>query len=1037
MSALMVPPEWKALAQLRREGIEGIRKNGWEDGIKRLLTDLYPDNAHFLYELLQNAEDTRATEVTFRLHPDRLEFSHNGRRLFNLDDVEAITGIGISPKCDDPTSIGKFGVGFKAVFAYTATPAIRSGAFAFTIRDMVVPEWGRTTQPVGAITDFSIPFDHPRKGVQQACREIARGLEAMAGHTLLFLNHIRKISYTLPDGRQGHLERQEEKDGVVHIRFQAPGQEPVLAHWLRFNEQVQVEDENGKAEDCSIAVAFALEPAEEDTGRRKPGMRIVPVDRGQVFIFFPTDKEVSNLKFHLHAPFASTVARDSVRDCPPNHVLRDHLAELVVASMEKIKAMGALTIPFLAALPNERDNVPAFYQPIRQRLVEAFQKEDLTPTRTGGHRGSESLYRGPSRIQETIRDEDLSLLTGYAVPLWAANPPQQNQREDLFLDSLKIETWDWTDLESAMDNLAFDDEVRERFLLHVHAKPDAWLLKFYSLLGEAALAHGASFSLMDMPLVRVSVDAVDQHLHPKEVFFPPPGGQTLPGVRLVKPETLFIPRAKEPMQQAVEFLTHIGVRQYTERTELDLLIQRITNRAGDIDDDYFPTLAKLVEHYKLAPQSVDFLRSQNFLLVDQGESLLWQPPSSVCLAAPYRSTQLDRFESIHGRKPLADIYAEDLDPACLQAFLDMVAHLGAVDGLYIIRTSADNNPQQRILRADYLRPRVKFTSTGTDEDYRINYLSSYLATKTPEAGLLIWNALLAGTPRMALARYAPNQSYPIREQPSQVVAALRGAAWIPDRSSTLRTPAAMTAEDLPPEFRYDPNHALLKAIEFGKEAELRSSEHRLKEVAAKGLGYASLQEQQESLEITRILKGRGMSARDILRLLPDETPDLPGARLRNPEQRRRSVLDQRANAPEKELVRRERTVDPNANEEKAESKAYLRAKYTNPEGQMVCQCCSREMPFKIRKEYYFEAVQCIRGKERHYYENRLALCPVCAAMYQHALQSSQDEIQKAIVDAVPGPDATSVTIPVRMADRDEELRFVTTHWFDLKTVLSG
>ena len=120
--------------------VEANRENGFEDGIKHLLADLYPDNAHFIYELLQNAEDARATEVRFILNQGGVDFEHNGDRLFSIEDVAAITSFGASTKKDDPTNIGKFGVGFKAVFAYTSTPEIESGEYHFRIRDLVVPE---------------------------------------------------------------------------------------------------------------------------------------------------------------------------------------------------------------------------------------------------------------------------------------------------------------------------------------------------------------------------------------------------------------------------------------------------------------------------------------------------------------------------------------------------------------------------------------------------------------------------------------------------------------------------------------------------------------------------------------------------------------------------------------------------------------------------------------------------------------------------------------------------------------------------------
>ena len=50
-------------------------------------TGFYPDPAHFIYELLQNAEDMEATEVSFKLFPDKLIFEHNGTKRENLSGI--------------------------------------------------------------------------------------------------------------------------------------------------------------------------------------------------------------------------------------------------------------------------------------------------------------------------------------------------------------------------------------------------------------------------------------------------------------------------------------------------------------------------------------------------------------------------------------------------------------------------------------------------------------------------------------------------------------------------------------------------------------------------------------------------------------------------------------------------------------------------------------------------------------------------------------------------------------------------------------
>jgi hypothetical protein len=105
------------------------------------------------------------------------------------------------------------------------------------------------------------------------------------------------------------------------------------------------------------------------------------------------------------------------------------------------------------------------------------------------------------------------------------------------------------------------------------------------------------------------------------------------------------------------------------------------------------------------------------------------------------------------------------------------------------------------------------------------------------------------------------------------------------------------------------------------------------------------------------------------------------------------------------------------------------------DGQLICQCCHKEMPFRLRSgEHYFEAVQCISDTETHHRENRLALCPTCAAMYQYARETNDAEIRSRIVNHPAADQTPSVEIPVHLAGQEHTLHFVGTHWFDLKNL---
>ena len=153
-------------------------------GLFRSVVDKYPDSAHFVYELLQNADDANATEVYIILKQDRLIFKHNGTKHFDVTpldaeevgDINSITGIGNSSKTgnslDTQNKIGKFGVGFKSVFQYTDTPEIYDDTFCFKIENFIIPtliEEIKTDRKQG---ETMFVFHFPEDKRQRAHKEI-------------------------------------------------------------------------------------------------------------------------------------------------------------------------------------------------------------------------------------------------------------------------------------------------------------------------------------------------------------------------------------------------------------------------------------------------------------------------------------------------------------------------------------------------------------------------------------------------------------------------------------------------------------------------------------------------------------------------------------------------------------------------------------------------------------------------------------------------------------------------------------------------
>jgi hypothetical protein len=1023
-----IQKKMEELRQRRRKWVDANRENGFEEGINNLLTQLYPDNAHFIYELLQNAEDTSAIVVRFTLTDLVVEFEHDGERLFSFSDVESITSIGKSTKRDDPTSIGKFGVGFKAVFAYTNTPEVHSGNFHFRIHDLVVPETEGVSCPKmgDRETCFAFPFDNPKKLQGKAVGEIERGLRALGNNTLLFLSHIRKIEYLLPDGALGTLDRIEHQDGRIEIRASQPTGEETISHWLLFDKDVEVTDEDREPKTCRIAIAYSL--IEEDRKKKQSKWKIVPLKHGQVSIYFPAEKENSGLRFHIHAPFASTVARDSVRDCQANEDLRDHLKHLVVESLTTIRDREMLDVSFLAVLPNPADNLPEFYEPIRDAIVEAFGEQDLTPTRSGEHRSARALYRGPPEIAKVLGDNELSSLTEFSVPLWAANAPQENQREDRFIQSLEIGVWGWSELASI-----FKQPHQYAYIeTFIQQMSDAELMRFYALLGKAVDVQGESVDIDDLRIVRVTNDNGDNHVTPKEAYFQPEGGTVPPSdVFFVKPDVYSTGRSAPQKKFAKSFLETVGVRVYDEHTGIERLLALYGSDSSIAQKAHQKHIRQFIAFWKRLPDESGMFRANKFLQgVTENGVLAWFAPSQLCLDKPYLDTGLAKLTGIHKKYTLAGGYEAFLKGAQLD---DFVAFMKAVEVMYKldvinVPVYSDNvnccNPKHRELQRDY-RAGTRWTNTATNKDYSIAGLVEYLNAHSIDASRLIWVALKSAKPEAAYAIFRPNKNFDVRTEESQIICRLTNTNWIPDNSGEFRLPQEMTQDDLRTDFPFDDHNGLLTAIGFGEKARQCSEEYCAKNQEARKLGLPSVEVAEELAEILK----SGVSIDEIRALKQNRKRDLSD-KVSHSEKRATTIADEVRSTHAKMTEVRSRTVNTDYTQAQIDARVYLKDQCKDDDGVMLCQICQKAQPVMLNDEPYFEAVDCISNLKKEGRYNKLALCPNHAAMYKNG-DLSPDVIQQAILEC------EGQGIQLNLAGNEVELCFSKQHLSDLRAMLNA
>lgn len=1017
--------EFERLVERRRKFIDGLDANKDEINLD-IFEDFYPDKAHFVYELLQNAEDAGATEITFALAPEKLICEHNGRP-FTLADVTSITGLHDSTKAKAQDKIGKFGVGFKSVFVYTQAPAIHSGEFAFRIAQLVLPELIEANGATGGRTRFEFPFDNPKKPQEEAYAEIASGLHELDEKTLLFLTNLQGIKWQIDNENSGEVCRARHSDYHVEVVKVIAGKTASGSHFLKFDQPVP------GLEQQRVAVAFPLDvlPGVGSFDPQAPlatQLKIIPAEPGSVAVFFPAVKEASGLRFHLHGPFVPELSRASIKETKANTPLFEQLAMLAADSLHRVKELGLLTPEFLAVLPNPQDQVQPRYQAIRAAIIAAMKAQALTPTHSRGHAPADRLLQARASLKELLSETDLAFLVDYKgeSPLWAIGATQRNNRIDQFLTGLEIREWGVTKLVETLRKYVRDEaglfaaKPDEEFLMWLKQKPAAWLQQLYAVLHRDT--QNLSHQLKTLRIVRLA----DGELSRADRAFFSTGG-TSNDFPVVDLAVYTSGTSKAEKDDAKAFLVDIGVREIGEAEQIEIILKRRYSKEAPIPDDktYLQDLKRFVAYVEETGDGSIF---EDFYIF-QGAGGDWHQPDAIYLDQPYRDTGLTvYYEALGNDAQLTALHAryENCGVAVkkLTAFAE---EAGATVELEIERDTCGNNPQREYLYS----AGGNWTSNGINRDYFVPHLDEMLKTPSLELSRLIWKTLTALPTYSEIwkATYRCNASHASHQAPSRLVHELRKAKWVPQGEGDFVSPADASRNLLPKGFPFDPGYALLKAIQFGETAVRRSAQEQQKDAAAQSLGFA------DAAEAERARRFSDLPQAEQEKFLADyesrNKPALPDRPLANPERRAQHVREQAMNAPDKQSEIRERSVSIGREDVKAEADTYLREHYRNADGEVTCQICKGPLPFKLDDgREYFEVVEFLPELTKRHAQNYLALCPNHSAMYRF-VNGSRETMREAF-QALEGNE-----LEVVLADRDLTVYFSKTHIIDLNAVLDA
>ena len=260
---------------------------------------------HVVSELLQNADDARATNARVKINNGKFIFSHNGED-FNEEQFTSLCRFGFSNKRTLHT-IGFRGVGFKSTFSlgnevHLVTPTL---SVAFREQRFTEPVWMESSGTVNGHTEVRVAIKS-----QQVQQEMVKNLKEWrkSPASLLFFNNIRRLRFDEGEIRwvsqgSGPVEWSEwmsasntPNDRYLIIRsLEAEFPEDALRE---IKDERMTRDEDVTFPPCRVEIVLGME--------------------GGLFAVLPTGV-TTQLPFACNAPFIQDPSRMNIKDPALSH----------------------------------------------------------------------------------------------------------------------------------------------------------------------------------------------------------------------------------------------------------------------------------------------------------------------------------------------------------------------------------------------------------------------------------------------------------------------------------------------------------------------------------------------------------------------------------------------------------------------------------------------------------------------------------------------------------------------------------------------
>lgn len=1018
----MYSSAYKCITRIRSEKY-GLDEHGNLNGVNPLASDLrdsidhlaqglYTRNAHFIFELIQNAEDnhydrTIEPSLAFRLlrsdptktpGADGALVVENNEVGFSEENIEAICAIGKSTKRNHDGYVGEKGIGFKSIFRVTSNPFLFSSGFQISLPEKhektglgyIVPEWVEEVPEIidTSITSIVLPLDRLQFGYDKVRKMIFE----IEPETILFLSRLRELKISTDSDEEFTIIKDDNSESNIQLLSNKNGYDEILEFLLfkrcfRKPEDINHEKRR-RVNQREVSIAFSIGENQNN-------------NIGKLFAYLPV-KIKTEFPFIINADFILPSSREDIQDTPWNREwLMPCVGELVSKSLPSLRENKQLSVCFLHSLAKSvlyLDNSNMFY-PLSEAVKEAFTKFELIPTDDGSFVSAGDAILASADWLRTLLGEDQLKLLYQREMKWVHGDITKNGRHELwkyFREVLQIE------------ELRPDHFVRKADLMFLDNQSDQWMIDFYvQLSNQKALWKDGP--LRRKPFVRIQDGS---HVRPFDDDEKPNAYLTTKR-ELVDARLPIVKLKIAGHGEARRFLlSDLKIPEFDIVAEVtEHVIPKYKRSNPPQKDEHLDDIEKILEAFYADSQEKRIrlnktLKNTNFILSQSDK--IYRKPGVLYLQDPslkiYFSgnSEVDFVNSIYSRSAL-----------------EMFCSLGVSNEVRVEKRKPD---VQGRIKIEGRRGWHKRGLDGFDPDIKVEGLSIALSSPTMEKSFFIWEKILPPNVDCISGKIeeSSTQTYEYSRKKESLSESfgrmLKESKWLPGNDAKFYYPREIGLDELPSQF--ERNKKLADLLGMKKDVVTKLSEEA--GVKPEILEYARNNPQ----EIEKLI------ARDAAY---KERPTFPSRPVANPERRQEGLGEQLSDAPDKEYEKRQRSV--RTTNGAIESRTWLRNQYTNEADQMVCQICKEEMPFRKRDgAHYFEKKEVLSKKylPKEHEAQYLALCPLCAAKYEEFVKTD-NEVMEALKESIIN--AESSEIPISFGEEKTSIRFVDAHFQDIQSIL--